>query len=176
MLADLEPFLPRIRALFPDTRGHGLSQKFERPEDYTYARKAEDLLLWLDDLGVRDAVWGGASMGAALALWAAAHAPDGRLPVLSLDPLLEQVRRETEMHRSGAAGRRDANGFADVATEMGCRAGGPRRLGDRRRESELVDVMELVGPGLPPPPDPAAQHQHGYSIEECLGNPRQRVG
>ena len=37
MLPDLEPFLPRIRALFPDTRGHGLSQRFERVEDYTYA-------------------------------------------------------------------------------------------------------------------------------------------
>jgi hypothetical protein len=36
MLPDLEPFLPRVRALFPDTRGHGLSQKFERAEDYTY--------------------------------------------------------------------------------------------------------------------------------------------
>ena len=36
MLPDLEPFLPRIRALLPDTRGHGLSQKFERAEDYTF--------------------------------------------------------------------------------------------------------------------------------------------
>ncbi len=73
MLPDLEPFFGRVRALFPDTRGHGLSTKFERPEDYTYARKLEDLLLWLDALGVDEAVWGGASMGAALSLWAAAH-------------------------------------------------------------------------------------------------------
>jgi 3-oxoadipate enol-lactonase len=75
MVADLEPFSRRIRALFPDTRGHGLSQKFERVEDYTYARKAEDVLLWLDALGIDDAVFGGASMGAALSLWLAAHAP-----------------------------------------------------------------------------------------------------
>jgi len=75
MLADLEPFGRRIRALFPDTRGHGLSSRFERPEDYTYARKMEDLLLWLDALGIERAVWGGASMGAALSLWAAVHAP-----------------------------------------------------------------------------------------------------
>ena len=68
MLADLEPFSGRIRALFPDTRGHGLSSKFEHPEDYTYARKMEDLLLWLDALGIERAVWGGASMGAALSL------------------------------------------------------------------------------------------------------------
>src|SRR4029453_18130487 len=76
MLPDLEPFLPRIRALFPDTRGHGLSQKFERPEDYTYPEKGRDLLLWLDGLGIGAAVWGGASMGGALSLWAAAHHPE----------------------------------------------------------------------------------------------------
>ena len=75
MVADLEPFFGRARALFPDTRGHGLSSKFERPADYTYARKFEDLVLWLDALGIERAVWGGASMGAALSLWAAAHAP-----------------------------------------------------------------------------------------------------
>jgi pimeloyl-ACP methyl ester carboxylesterase len=75
MLADLEPFGRRIRALFPDTRGHGLSSRFERPQDYTYALKMEDLLLWLDALGIERAVWGGASMGAALSLWAAVHAP-----------------------------------------------------------------------------------------------------
>ena len=75
MVPDLEPFLGRIRALFPDTRGHGLSSRFERPEDYTYAKKFEDVILWLDALGIERAVWGGASMGAALSLWAAVHAP-----------------------------------------------------------------------------------------------------
>ena len=47
MVPDLEPFLDRILALFPDTRGHGLSSRFERVVDYTYPRKLEDLLLWL---------------------------------------------------------------------------------------------------------------------------------
>ncbi|HXH84411.1 MAG TPA: alpha/beta hydrolase [Candidatus Tectomicrobia bacterium] len=84
MVADLEPFVPRVRALFPDTRGHGRSSTFERPEDYTYARKAEDLLLWLDALGVERAVWGGASMGGALSLWAAVHAPERVRAVISV--------------------------------------------------------------------------------------------
>ena len=75
MVADLEPFFGRIRALFPDTRGHGLSSRFERPEDYTYAKKFEDVILWLDALVIERVVWGGASMGAALSLWAAVHAP-----------------------------------------------------------------------------------------------------
>jgi 3-oxoadipate enol-lactonase len=84
MLPDLEPFLGRIRALFPDTRGHGLSSKFERLEDYTYARKFEDLGLWLDALGIGSAIWGGVSMGAALSLWAAVHAPGRVRAVISI--------------------------------------------------------------------------------------------
>ena len=84
MLADLEPFEPEWRVLCPDTRGHGLSSKFERLEDYTYPRKAEDVLLWLDALGIERAVWGGASMGAALSLWAAIHAPSRVRAVVSI--------------------------------------------------------------------------------------------
>jgi pimeloyl-ACP methyl ester carboxylesterase len=84
MVADLEPFAGRIRALFPDTRGHGLSSKFERVADYTYPRKAEDVLLWLDALGIERAVFGGASMGAALSLWLAAHAPERVRAVVSV--------------------------------------------------------------------------------------------
>src|SRR5688572_32706388 len=84
MVADLEPFFGRIRALFPDTRGHGLSAKFERVADYTYAKKAEDVGLWLDALGVGRAVFGGASMGAALSLWLAAHAPERVRAVVSI--------------------------------------------------------------------------------------------
>jgi 3-oxoadipate enol-lactonase len=84
MVADLEPFRPRIRALFPDTRGHGLSAKFERVEDYTYPRKAEDVRLWLETLGIERAVFGGASMGAALSLWLAAYTPERVSAVVSI--------------------------------------------------------------------------------------------
>src|SRR5688572_29411194 len=84
MVADLEPFFGRLRVLLPDTRGHGGSTKFERVADYTYERKLEAVLLWLDHLGVRDAVWGGASMGGALSLWAAVHAPERVRAVISI--------------------------------------------------------------------------------------------
>jgi 3-oxoadipate enol-lactonase len=84
MVADLEPFAGAWRVLCPDTRGHGLSSRFERLEDYTYPRKGEDVLLWLDALGVARAVWGGASMGAALSLWAAIHAPARVRGVISI--------------------------------------------------------------------------------------------
>lgn len=84
MLGDLEPFHHAWRVLLPDTRGHGLSSKFERREDYTYPRKAEDVLLWLDALAIERAVWGGASMGAALSLWCAIHAPERVRAVISI--------------------------------------------------------------------------------------------
>lgn len=73
---DLEPFWPTLRVLCPDARGHGRSQKSDRVEDYTYARKAEDLVGLLDHLGIERALFGGASMGGALALYAACHHPD----------------------------------------------------------------------------------------------------
>src|SRR5258708_22016883 len=84
MVADLEPFGARIRALFPDTRGHGLSARFERVEDYTYPKKAEDVLLWLAALGIGRAVVGGASMGGALSLWLVAHVPERVRAVVSI--------------------------------------------------------------------------------------------
>ena len=84
MVPDLEPFFSELRVLLPDARGHGLSQKFERTEDYTYPRKGEDVLLLLDSLGVSSAVWGGASMGGALSLWAAIHAPRRVRAVISI--------------------------------------------------------------------------------------------
>lgn len=84
MVGDLEPFTGRLHALFPDTRGHGLSSKFERVEDYGYAGKAEDVLLWLDALGIERAIWGGASMGGALSLWAAIHTPERVRAVISI--------------------------------------------------------------------------------------------
>jgi 3-oxoadipate enol-lactonase len=84
MVPDLEPFGRRLRTLFPDTRGHGLSSKFERVEDYGYPQKAEDVGLWLDALDVEQAVWGGASMGGALSLWMAIHAPVRVRAVISI--------------------------------------------------------------------------------------------
>jgi 3-oxoadipate enol-lactonase len=142
MVADLEPFFDRVRALFPDTRGHGLSSRFERVEDYTYARKAEDVLLWLDAIGVRDAVWGGASMGGALSLWIASHAPEHARAVISISgppyEALESDRRWWAAQRPLVeAGRFDEYFDANVRLRMG--EGGLARIKARpERYAELV--------------------------------------
>jgi pimeloyl-ACP methyl ester carboxylesterase len=124
MVADLEPFFGRVRALFPDTRGHGLSSRFERPEDYTYPRKAEDLLAWLDALGIGEAVWGGASMGGALSLWVAAHAPARVRAVVSISgppyaPLPEEKAWWARHRPLVEAGRFEEYFEANVRLRMG---------------------------------------------------------
>src|SRR5499426_1422755 len=124
MVPDLEPFFGRVRALFPDTRGHGLSSTFERVEDYGYPQKAEDVLLWLDTLGVDRAVWGGASMGAALSLWAAIHAPSRVRAVISISgPPYEPTAEDKAWwwaHRPLVeAGRVDEYFDANVRLRMG---------------------------------------------------------
>ncbi len=124
MVPDLEPFFPRIRALFPDTRGHGRSQKFERPGDYTYPRKAEDVLLWLDHLGIGRAVWGGASMGAALSLWVAAHAPERARAAVSIsgppfEPTAEDKRWWAAHRHLVEAGRLGEYFDANIRLRMG---------------------------------------------------------
>jgi len=157
MVPDLEPFFGRIRALFPDTRGHGLSQKFERVEDYTYPKKAADVLLWLDHLGVARAVWGGASMGAALSLWVAAHHPERVRAVVSISgPPYEPTESDKQWwaaHRHlVAAGRFDEYFDANVRLRMGEDAlarlrARPERYAEltgRLREHSVASLLALL--------------------------------
>ena len=154
MVPDLEPFFLRVRALFPDTRGHGLSTRFERVADYTYARKAEDLLAWLDALGVRDAVWGGASMGAALSLWIAVHAPERARAVISISgPPYEPTAEDKAWwarHRPLVEAGRFADYFdANVRLRMGEEALGrlkarPDRYAELTRTLQRHSVPSLL--------------------------------
>ena len=157
MLPDLEPFFDRFHVLCPDTRGHGLSQKFETPADYTYARKAEDLLLWLDQLGIARAIWGGVSMGAALSLWVAAHAPSRVRAVVSISgPPFAPVasdRQWWDAHRPlVAAGDFEAYFDANVRLRMGddaldrlkARSERYRELVDRLRRHSVASLLALL--------------------------------
>jgi pimeloyl-ACP methyl ester carboxylesterase len=145
MVPDLEPFLERVWALFPDTRGHGLSQKFERAEDYGYPCKAADLLAWLDALGIARPVWGGASMGAALSLWIAAHHPERARAVVSISgppyAPVEADRRWWAEHRPLVeAGRLEEYFDANVRLRMGEDA--LARL--RARPARYAEIVERL--------------------------------
>lgn len=157
MVPDLEPFFDRVRALFPDARGHGRSARFERREDYTYPRKAEDLLLWLDALGIERAVWGGASMGGALSLWAAAHAPARVRAVVSIsgppyEPVEADKRWWAEHRALVEAGRFEAYFDANVRLRMGEGAlarlkARPERYAEltaRLREHSVASLLALL--------------------------------
>jgi 3-oxoadipate enol-lactonase len=146
MVADLEPFATRIRAIFPDTRGHGLSQKFERVEDYTYGAKAPDMLALLDRLGVDRAVFGGASMGACLSLRLAIDAPERVRAVVSISgpPFapLESDRRWWLEHRGlVAAGRFEEFFDANIRLRMG-EAALVRLKARAHRYAALVDNLK----------------------------------
>src|SRR5262249_29297862 len=145
MVADLEPFAARIRALFPDTRGHGLSARFERVEDYRYPKKAEDVLLWLDALGLERAVFGGASMGAALSLWLAVHAPQRVRAVVSISgppyaPIADDVAWWKHPRPLVEAGRFEEYYDANVRLRVGEEA--LARL--KARPDRYVEVLGML--------------------------------
>jgi 3-oxoadipate enol-lactonase len=145
MIPDLEPFFGEIRALFPDTRGHGRSQKFERPQDYTYERKAEDVRLWIDAVGIDRAVWGGASMGAALSLRVAIDAPPRVRAVVSISgPPYEPTGADKAWwaaHRPlVAAGRLEEYVDGQVRFRMG-EAALSRLKARPERYAEMVDRL-----------------------------------
>ena len=145
MVPDLEPFLGQVRGLFPDARGHGRSQKFERVEDYGYRPKAEDLVRWLDHLGVARAVWGGASMGGALSLWAAVHEPERVRAAVSIsgppfEPTAADKRWWAEHRHLVETGRLAEYFDANVRLRMG-EAALERLRARPERHAEIIDRL-----------------------------------
>jgi pimeloyl-ACP methyl ester carboxylesterase len=64
-----------IRLLCLDTRGHGQTQPLGDPSALTFDVFGDDLVAWLDHLGVDRAIIGGISMGAGVALNVAVRYP-----------------------------------------------------------------------------------------------------
>src|SRR5207247_9826792 len=118
-------------------------------------RKAEVLWLWIDALGVPDAIWGGVSMGAALSLWIASHAPSVARAVISISgpPFAapESDRRWWAAHRPLVeAGRIEDYFDANVRLRMG--DDGLMRLKAKpERHAELVAVLRRHSPASPLP-------------------------
>lgn len=121
-----------------DQRGHGQS---DWAEDYSRYELAEDLLAWIEQLGLERPVVVGHSMGAMVALLAAARRPDriGRLVVIDVAPKfvggdLAAFLRESIQDMATAS-------YATVGEALRDRAGGPRarpELIRRNAEQNLV--------------------------------------
>jgi pimeloyl-ACP methyl ester carboxylesterase len=92
-LWDLALLAPQRRVVRYDARGHGLSGSTVAPEAYGWDQMALDQLALADALGIDGYVAGGASMGAATALWAAVKAPQ-RITglVLAIPPTAWETR------------------------------------------------------------------------------------
>ena len=88
-----------------DARGHGHSAFTADPEDYGWDQLALDQLSLCDHLEIRQAVVGGASMGAATALHVATVSPERvRCLVLMIPPTAWETRADqTDLYRQMAA-------------------------------------------------------------------------
>jgi pimeloyl-ACP methyl ester carboxylesterase len=95
----LGDLLSRVRLLTYDARGHGLSGGPEDAACYTWETLGRDLSALVDSVGETRAIFGGASMGAATALWVALEQPERvRALALMMPPPLgpQSLRGEAE--------------------------------------------------------------------------------
>ncbi len=95
----IDALFSRIQLLAYDARGHGQSSGPGDPAGYTWETLGQDMVALADHAGAGTAVFGGASMGAATALWVALERPERvRGLVLVMPPPLgyESVRAEQE--------------------------------------------------------------------------------
>ena len=72
---ELDALLARVRLLTYDARGHGQSGGPEDAAEYTWEHMGRDMSALIDFAGEEQAIIGGASMGAASALWVAIEQP-----------------------------------------------------------------------------------------------------
>jgi 3-oxoadipate enol-lactonase len=78
-----------VRLLVYDARGHGLSTGPDDPAHYTWETLGRDMCAFVEHAGEQSAILGGASMGAASALWVGVERPEAvRALVLMLPPPL----------------------------------------------------------------------------------------
>jgi len=83
--SQLDALAGERRVLAPDLRGHGDSGRSGDPADYTLARLTEDLLGFLDALGIEQCDLLGHSMGGMLALRAVLARPERVASLLLMD-------------------------------------------------------------------------------------------
>lgn len=100
----LGDLLSRVRLLTYDARGHGLSGGPEDAADYTWETMGKDMSAFATFAGADRAIFGGASMGAATALWVALEQPERvRGLALMMPPPLGHVPMRTDAEQQAIA-------------------------------------------------------------------------
>lgn len=119
-------FTPDYHVLALDQRGHGDSE-WADPPDYSYARYAADLSRVVEQLGLRDFVLVGHSMGGQVALEYAAHYPGRVARLVVVDSLLLlDASRIASMRALGARSGRAYESLEAFAARYRLRPEGTR--------------------------------------------------
>ncbi|HEY8493499.1 MAG TPA: alpha/beta hydrolase [Myxococcota bacterium] len=102
--ADVLPALAAHgRTLAPDLRGHGATSRPGAASDYTFERLADDVIGFLDALGVERCDLLGHSMGGVVAQLVALRAPERVASLVLMDTAAGPVLREARPFLEGAA-------------------------------------------------------------------------
>lgn len=138
------------RPVLIDCRGHGDSTKLHDPADYGVKHHVADILVVLDQLGIRRADLIGYSMGGLLALMAAVLAPGrvGALAVIGAHPFAQDMDR----FRKALSGGID--GWIDLIESHGTRL--PASLRKRMLANDIAALRACVARDRPDTSGPLA--------------------
>ena len=167
-MSRLDELHRRLRLLVYDARGHGQSSGPEGAEHYTWESLGRDMVGLCDHAGESTAFFGGASMGAASALWVALERPERvRALVLVMPPPLgpESIRAESERSAlrffdmlSAAVANFGVEKTVEIALQIPGFAASPEEAEERaawlRRQNPLALVYGVIGLMRSPIHDP----------------------
>ena len=160
---------PGFELLAMDCRGHGRTQPLDNPDSFTINSFADDLAAWLDHLHIGNAVVGGISMGAAVALnfavrrpqrtvalvlvrpaWATEPNPPNLQILATVGNLIQAhgVKRGKQIFHQSERYRNTANACPDCAQSL------LRQFDEPRAADAVVRLLHI--PASTPVEDPAA--------------------
>src|SRR5579859_2275602 len=150
----LDPLPPGIRLISMDCRGHGLTIPLGAPEKLSFDSLADDLISLLDELEIPQALIGGISMGAGVALNLALRYPDRVLGlILSRPAWLDGPMAACEVylqiasliHRYGPEeGRQRFESTKTYRLLLGSSPDAARSLLGQFDEARAVDALERL--------------------------------
>ncbi|HVE91720.1 MAG TPA: alpha/beta hydrolase [Actinomycetota bacterium] len=159
MFVRLRRLLPGHRVILLDLRGHGLSERPVDPELYTWRGFSSDVICLLDHLGIEQAVVGGLSLGANVAIATALANPQRCRGLVVEMPVLERGRAPatrifSALARTIEAGGRTVRGTTWILRRLPPVSVVPelaaiRDVATMDPESAVAIIRGLIASGLP---------------------------